>query len=110
MFDSLEYTKKLQEAGFTREQAEATVKLHMDVNGKILFTKADHIVFKDELSDTFRKIDKRFSEIEQRLARIEERLNKIENRLDGLETRLLIKLGGLMIVIQAAFITLAKFI
>jgi len=80
-FDTLGYAKKLQELGFTREQAEGFAEIQRDIIEDRLATKQD------------------LRELETRL----------DNKIEKLEYRLTIRLGAMMaasIAIVAALVRL----
>jgi hypothetical protein len=81
-FDTLAYSKRLQELGFPREQAEGFAHLQRELIDDRLATKQD------------------LRELEMRL----------DNKIEKLEYRLTIRLGGMMaasIAIVAALVKLA---
>ena len=80
-FDTLSYAKKLQDLGFTKEQAEGFAQLQRELIDERLATKQD------------------LRELETRL----------DNKIEKLEYRLTIRLGGMMaasIAIVAALVKL----
>ena len=79
-FDTLGYAKKLQELGFTREQAEGFAEIQRTIIEDRLATKADLLVVKSEL----------------------------EQKLKELEYRLTIRLGGMMAVAIAIVAALVR--
>ena len=87
-FDTLAYSKKLQELGFPQEQAEGFAQLQREIIDERLATKADLWAVKNELQQ----------EIKDARAEMKE-----------LEYRLTIRLGGMMaasIAIVAALVKL----
>lgn len=88
MADTLMYFKKLEAAGFSRQQAEVQVEMMNEFTANSFATKQD-------LKDLEQRMDARFVRLESELARMSDRIT--------------IRLGGLMIVgftAMAAFIKL----
>jgi hypothetical protein len=79
MFNALKYTKRLEEVGFTREQAEAHVQMVIEVMDSNFATKSD------------------FKELE---TRIDSKFNKLESQIAQLEYKLMVKLGVLLSTIM----------
>jgi DNA repair exonuclease SbcCD ATPase subunit len=113
MIHALRYTEDLERAGFSPEQAKASVKIWMDLMSDSFATKSDfrelQFIYRDDLKDfqidigqRFQLVDQRFNEVDQRFLEIEnkfeKRFNEAENKIDRLESRLTIKLGGLMAI------------
>lgn len=90
----------LEKAGFTKIQAEESVKLLMEILKENLASKTDlkeaKTSLRNEIKDLRNEMNTRFLQM--------------DHKIDSMESRLLFKLGGLMILIQGAFVTLAKFI
>lgn len=53
MFNTLKYAKILEEVGFSREQAETSVGILVEIVEDKLATKQDLLVFKQELLQSF---------------------------------------------------------
>ena len=144
MFDAIGYSQKLEEAGFSKKQAEESVKLQMDIINENFASKTDlkevRIVLQNEIKDLrtelkgdikelktelkgdikelrtelkgdIKELRTEIKEVETRLQNeMDRRFLIVDHRFETLETKLLYKLGALMILIQGAFVTLAKFI
>ncbi len=108
MFNALKYTRKLEEVGFTKEQAEENVQMVIEMVNENLATKSDfkELDFKFSYFATkedFRKFEAKVDKLEancatkEELKNLEYRLNKrmdaFEVKLVSLENRLTIKLG-----------------
>jgi hypothetical protein len=93
MSDTLMYFKKLEEAGFTRQQAEAQVRIVDDYFKDNIATKTDLMRLEVKINGEFQTV---------RTA-----LRDLTHKVDTLESRLTIRLGGMMIV---GFGALAAFI
>jgi hypothetical protein len=87
MFNALKYTQEMERAGFTREQAEVSMKVLIDVMNENFATKSD-------LKDLEVKVDSGFKEMN--LA------------LHELDYRLTIKLGTMLTVAIGATAALVK--
>ncbi len=79
MFNTLNYAKMLEEAGFSRVQAETSVKLLVDVMEEKLASKQD---LKDLQKDLQAEMNHRF--------------NSVEQKFDLLESRMTIKMGAML--------------
>jgi hypothetical protein len=81
MFNAFKYTQQLEEAGFSRKQAEAQLQIIAEIVGDDLATKQDIKMLETNL----------------------------ENKMQQLEYRVIIKLGTLLIVGFTTMATLMKF-
>jgi predicted phage-related endonuclease len=91
-FDTLQYAKRLKQAGFTEEQAE------VQAEGLREFID-DHLATKQDIK-----------ELEKEIKNVEERLT---NKINDMGYKIIIKLGGMMIagvVTLGAFLALIKFL
>lgn len=87
MINALAYTNTLQKAGFTREQAEASVNILNDVIDQNLATKED-------VKDLGRKLNN--VSIDLRYL------------IEKTESKMIIKLGGMITVAVAVIVGLSK--
>lgn len=122
MFDAVRYTQKLEEAGFSKKQAEESVKLLMEILNENLASKTDlkevKIALQTDLKEVKTELQIDIQELRNEINAVETRLQNemdrrfliVDHHFETLETKLLYKLGALMILIQGAFVTLAKFI
>lgn len=104
-FDTLKFAKRLKEAGFTEQQAEALADAEAEFIEQNLATKRDIADLKrdiKELEVTLR------SDIKQLDLKIEQTRSDLARDLKDLEYRMTIKLGTLMVVAVGAMATLAK--
>lgn len=121
MFDTLRYSKKLEEAGFTKKQAEVSLFVLVEVMESNLSTKIDIYNVRGEIKDVQGEIkdlrvemndlrnemDKRFLETNHQI----ENLNfKMDEKFSTLEFKLIIKLGTIVVIAQGAFAALAKYL
>jgi hypothetical protein len=79
MFNALKYTQELENAGFSRNEAEASLKILIEVMNDNFATKSD-------LKELELRMDHRFQVQTQTL----------ESKIQTIEYRLTIKLGTLM--------------
>ena len=91
MADTLMYFKKLEAAGFSRQQAEVQIEMMNDFTLNSFATKHD-------LKDLELRMDFRFVHLETRL----------ETELSRMADRITIRLGGMMIVGFGALAALIK--
>lgn len=94
MFNALKYTQELEKAGFSRQQAEASVKVLIEVMDQNFMTKAD-------LKELEFRIDSRFLEVDSKFS-------KMESKFQELEYKLTVKLGAMLTVAIGATATLVK--
>ncbi|MGQ0591409.1 MAG: hypothetical protein ACT4QB_01840 [Gammaproteobacteria bacterium] len=104
-FDTLKFAKRLKEAGFTEEQAEALADAEAEFIEQNLATKRDIADLKrdiKELEVTLR------NGIKQLDVRIEQIRSDLARDLKDLEYRMTIKLGTMMVIAVGAVATLLK--
>ncbi|MGQ0591443.1 MAG: coiled-coil domain-containing protein [Gammaproteobacteria bacterium] len=115
-FDTLKFAKRLKEAGFTEQQAEALAAAEAEFIEQNLATKRDIADIKrdiKELEVTLRNDLKQLevtlrNEIKQLDVKIEQVRSDVARDLKDLEYRMTIKLGTMMVVAVAAMATLVK--
>jgi hypothetical protein len=90
-FDALRFARKLNEAGFTREQAETLAELIRD-----------DVIAGSAKRDAFNDLESR---ITQQMDRVEERMR---HRIEQAERSIWIKFGGLLVVAVGALATILK--
>jgi len=91
VFDTLQYAKKLREAGFTEQQAEVQAEAMAELVDDKLATKRDMLELKLELKRDIEAL------------RVE-----LKRDMKDLEYRLTIKMGSFLIVGLTALVTLMK--
>ena len=109
------YCHKLEGAGFTKKQAEESVKLLMEILKENLASKSDLKEVKTSLQNDLREVKTSLqNEIKEVETRLQNEMNvrfiQMDHKIDSLESKLIFKLGALMIIVQGAFVALAKFI
>jgi hypothetical protein len=67
MFNAIKYTQELEKAGFSRDQAEASVKLLIEVMDQNLATKSDLKDLRSEIKELGSSIRSDMREIEYKL-------------------------------------------
>jgi len=122
-FDTLKFAKRLKEAGFTEQQAEALADAEAELIEQNLATKRDIADLKRDIADVKRDIKELEvtlrneikqldvtlrGEIKQLDVKIEQIRSDLARDLKGLEYRMTIKLGTMMVVAVAAMATLVK--
>jgi biopolymer transport protein ExbB/TolQ len=122
-FDTLKFAKRLKEAGFTEQQAEALADAEAEFIEQNLATKRDIDDIKRDIADVKRDIKELEvtlrneikqldvtlrSEIKQLDVKIEQIRSDLARDLKDLEYRMTIKLGTMMVVAVAAMATLVK--
>ncbi len=116
-FDSLEYVRRLQEAGVERQTAEA----HADLLRDMLWSdvaktddlerletglKSDMARLETELKSDMARLE---TELKSDMARLETGFkNELDHRLQELELRMTIKLGGMLAVMAGLIVTAQK--
>lgn len=91
MFNALKYTQELEKAGFTREQAETSVRFVIEVMNETFATKSD-------LKELELKMESRFDVLE----------SHFNAKLQELEFRLTTRMGGLMTALIGIAVALIK--
>ena len=87
MADTLMYFKRLEAAGFSRQQAEAQVEMIREFQTDQFPTK---------------------SYVEERFASMDKRFDRLENELGRMQDKIVIRLGGIMIIGLGALAALIK--
>jgi hypothetical protein len=128
MFNALRYREELEEAGFSREQAEVSVKVLIDVMNDNFATKSDLKELDLKLESSIQSLSAKIDSVEKRLeAKIDARADSLEQKFDlkfestnqkiestciELEYKLIVKLGvmmgGMLTLSLGAIVTLAK--
>jgi len=99
MIDTLMYTRKLEEAGLTRDQAELMVRTQFNMISDNVATKNDLMNLKSDLIEKIALVDERLN---SKIDGVEERLNsksegveeRLNSKIDGVEERLNSKING----------------
>ena len=91
MFNAIKYSQELEKAGFTREQAEASVKLLVDIMDQNLATKSD------------------LKEVEISLrSEIREAVTLLRSESKDLQYKLITTLGSLMTALVGIAVAILK--
>ncbi len=115
-FDTLKFAKRLKEAGFTEQQAEALAAAEADFIEEHLATKRDiaevlQVIKQLELATKhdIAELNRDLKELEVSLKRdIKELETNLARDLKGLEYRMTIKLGAMLVVTVGAMAALVK--
>ena len=86
--DTLAYARRLRQAGFSEEQAEAQAEALAAVMVEALATKSDLHELELRLETRFARIDERFSRIDERFIRVDERFAGVYQRFDQFERKM----------------------
>ena len=97
-FDTLKFAKRLKEAGFTEQQAEALADAEAEFIEQNLATKRDIADLKRDIKELEVKMEQKIEQIRSDLAR----------DLKDLEYRMTIKLGTMMVVAVGAMAALTR--
>ena len=81
--DTLAYARRLRQAGFTEQQAEAQADALAAVMVESLATKTDLQELDLRMQVRFARIDERFARIEERFARVDERFEHLERQMEA---------------------------
>lgn len=111
--------RELEKAGFTKEQAQKSVKIWMEFMDNNFATKADlkelQYVVKFDLNEVEKELKSEIDRLEKKMdaefSKIDKELVLIRAQFPELENKLVIKLGSMMaasVAILATLITMAK--
>ena len=100
MFNALKYTKKLEEVGLTRDQAETHMLIMTELIETSFATKQDMKDVRVDLESVRVSLDNKISQVER----------QFENKMIQLEYRLTIKLGTIVSVAIGVAVALTKVI
>ncbi len=118
MFNALKYTDELEKAGFTKQQAEASMRILIDVMNENFATQSDLketemklesviLGVKSDLKETEMRFESNLKETEMRL---ESLIVANKSEIKELDYKLTIKLGTMMTVAIGATATIVKLI
>lgn len=92
--DTLAYARRLRQAGFSEQQAEALAAVMVDS----LVTRPDLREMDLRIEARFARIDERFEHLERKMdTRFAEQTARFDAKLADLERRLTMRLGGMMV-------------
>jgi hypothetical protein len=101
MFNALAYSKELEQAGFSRDQAEATINVFFKFMDYNFATKSDLSDSKSEIKSEIAKLRTELNtEIAELRTELKSEIAEIQYKLGSLENRMTIKFG----LMQAATI------
>ncbi len=86
MYNSLEYVKNMEQAGFTRKQADATVTF-------VLETMDQHFATKQDFKDMNSRMEREFKDVR---TEIEIESQKLRMEIMAIEQRMTLKLGAMI--------------
>ncbi|MGE3973909.1 MAG: hypothetical protein AB7F59_05210 [Bdellovibrionales bacterium] len=102
MFNAFKYSKQLEEAGFSREQAEIQLQVITEIVEGELATKQDLKILETGLKQELESFRKDIT------TSFEIKISSVENKIQQVEYRMIIKLGSLLIVGFTTIATLMK--
>ena len=110
MFNALRYTEELERAGFTKNQAETSVKMLIDLMNENFATKSDLNVMELALRSDMKAIENSLrSEMKASENSLRTEIKAVETSVRELEYKLTNKLGAMMVVGIGIIATLIKF-
>jgi hypothetical protein len=96
--NTLEYARRLREAGFSEQQAEGQAEALAAAMTETLATRQDLREIGTRIDTLERRLDARFDEAETRRAEMETRIElRHQKDIADLERRLTMRLGGIMV-------------
>ena len=99
MISTIRYNDLLEEAGFTKKQAEISIRVLLEIMETNLVTKIDFIELRSELKEDINKLRSELKEdINQVSASMDLFKTDVRHELKSLKNELVIKLGGIVVV------------
>ncbi len=102
-FDTLKFPKRLKEAGFTEQQAEALAEAEAELFEAHLASKQDVANLQKSIEESRTELKRDFGEVQREIEQVRGDLSQMEQirtelkrDLKDLEARMIIKLGGLL--------------
>lgn len=113
MLDTLSMVKKLRSAGVPEEQAEAQVSIVYEAMDKGFATKVDiadlkgdmaslKAELKNDMADLKSELKGDMADLKSDMAKLEGDMAGVQQNLKGRESRLLVRLGGLIVLLMTA--------
>lgn len=99
MFNAFKYTKQLEEAGFSREQAEIQLQVITEIVEGELATKQDLKILESNI----------LNHVDIQVNNLEHKISNVKSDLLQTEYRLTIKLGSLLLLGFTTMVTLMRF-
>ncbi len=100
MFNTLKYAKILEEVGFSRDQAETSVKILVEIMDEKLASKQD-------LQELDSRISHRFSQIESKL---DYSVAQLDTKLALVESKLTVRMGTMLAASIAILTAIQKLV
>lgn len=122
-FDTLKFAKRLKEAGFTEQQAEALAEAEAELFETHLATKQDIAELKRDIEELRAELKQDIASLDHRIEEVRAELKRdiagLDHRIEGvraelkrdlrdLEYRMVIKLGAMLVVAVGAVAALVK--
>jgi hypothetical protein len=116
MFNALKYTEELEKAGFSRNEAEASLRVLIEVMNENFATKTDlQVGLKDlehRMDNRFQVLtqvmESKFQAVDNRFQMVDTRFVAMESRFQEMEYKLTIKLGTMMVLAVGLTATLIQ--
>ena len=107
--DTLQYTQRLEEVGLGRHQAEALVEVMDDAMKDNFATKHDLTRVQNELQVEIRQVSHEMKIMELQIRADMQKMEAgIRADMQKMEHRLLLRLGGLVVVVQTLMFAALK--
>jgi hypothetical protein len=108
MFNAIKYSKELEDAGFTREQAEVTIGVFYKFMDYNFATKDDFHKEASFVRSKFANIENEFASVRNEFALVRNEFTLVRSEILNLEHRMIIKLGLMQVATLAFLTTLQK--
>ena len=122
MYSNLKYTQKLEAAGFSRDQAEATVTLVVDAMDEHFATKKDFDALRSDMKIEVLSLRHEMKELAMTLRHemkemetgirhdMKEMETGIRHDMKEMESRMTLKLGGIMVAGVTVMLTVLPYL
>ena len=95
LFDTLKFSRKLEKAGFSHEQATGAAEAFSEVVSDGVATKADINKLENKIDGVEEKLENKIDGVEEKLEnKIDDVEARLESKIDGVEARLESKIEG----------------
>jgi hypothetical protein len=114
MFNAFKFTKQLEDAGFSREQAEIQVQVITEIIEEDLATKQDLKVLETNLGSRTNELETNLASKNKELeinfgSKLKEFETNFASKLKELEYKMVLKVGGLFVLGFTTMLTILKF-
>lgn len=99
MFNALKYTSELEKVGFTREQAELSINILVEIMDMNLASKQDLKILSLATREDFKELSNELrNEMIELRTELKGDMSELRHEIRELESRMVIKLGSLMVL------------